>query len=136
MIMMYLLFDQCRLHAVLVRQIAVCMNVGLGYRTFVQDSGMRQDVGYKNKLIAAAGCSGDLDFALETLAELRSSPNLTVTEDTATATIRACVACGQPSQAFTLYKQFISVRSSTHTHRMWPFDMPYLQLEAFTWLLP
>lgn len=79
----------------------------------VQDAGMPQDAVYKNKLIAAAGCSGDLKFALEIVAELRSSSKLSVTTDTASAAIRACVACGQPTQAFTLYKQFISVRPIT-----------------------
>lgn len=74
---------------------------------------MRQDEAYKNKLIAAAGCSGDLEFAFSTLEELRTSGHLAVTADTASAVIRACVACGRPTQALTLYKQFIDVRSSS-----------------------
>lgn len=77
----------------------------------MQNSGMRQDTVYKNKLIAAAGCSGDLDFALEIFEELRSSPHLAVTPETSRAVTRACLVCGDPAQAFTLYKQFIAVRS-------------------------
>jgi hypothetical protein len=86
---------------------------------------MEHDAVYKNKLIAAAGCNGDLDLALETLEELRSSPNLKVTADTAAATIRSCVACGRPGKAFTLYNQFMSVRPSTCGH-VWTFRTPCL----------
>ena len=74
----------------------------------VQDSGVQQDEAYKNKLIAATGCSGDLEFAFKTLEGLRASADLTVSPDTASATIRACVTCGQPTQALTVYKQFIA----------------------------
>ena len=93
--------------------VKVCKEAGVCNSSMVvQDSGMRQDEVYKNKLIAAAGCSGDLEFAFKTLEELRASPHLAVSADTASATIRACVACGRPTQAFTMYRQFINVRSS------------------------